>query len=347
MSTTADLSLEQICVTLFQMGTGERAVPVLQQAIRSLVERQSPGGELGLDDVLGHLRGGPDADVADMVTAAVHRIGSGAGISPAEVWRSSGRVPNTLGYNEAKWEDILTSIRRLGLRPYGFGAGGLDERSVEYPWIFERVDAVHPRGGRVLDAGSVMNFKPLAAEWTRRQFGPLSIVTLCFEGQSHLSDAVRYEFADLRELPYRDGWFSTVLSVSTLEHVGMDTAIYGGDTPRAADPRAEMAKALREMDRVTAVGGTLLISVPFGEEDDRGWLRILGLEEVEALGRDLGWKQRSLRVFRAMPDGWREVDPQSALDAGYNEPHFRPGRQTAPSWVAAAEAVALLEFEKV
>jgi len=42
------------------------------------------------------------------------------------------------------------------------------------------------------------------------------------EVMSEVSDDVRYEFSDLRRLPYRDAWFSSVVCLSTLEHVGMD-----------------------------------------------------------------------------------------------------------------------------
>jgi SAM-dependent methyltransferase len=52
--------------------------------------------------------------------------------------------------------------------------------------------------------------------------------------------------ADVRRLPYRDSSFELVVSNSTLDHF---------------DARADIAVALRELSRVTAVGGTLVISI--------------------------------------------------------------------------------------
>ena len=50
-----------------------------------------------------------------------------------------------------------------------------------------------------------------------------------------------------------------------------------------------------------------------------------------------------VRFFRAFRHGWEEVDAAVAEDAGYNDRH-PGGRRDAPDWVAAAEAVALIEM---
>jgi SAM-dependent methyltransferase len=52
--------------------------------------------------------------------------------------------------------------------------------------------------------------------------------------------------ADVRHLPYRDGSFALVVSNSTLDHFR---------------ERGDIAVALRELHRVTAVGGTLVVSL--------------------------------------------------------------------------------------
>lgn len=344
MSRPTNFSIAQICAMLEKLGTAERAVPAVRRAAQTL-SRDRPRAALA--DLVKVIHDDAGTEISDHLMSALQHLALRDGITLAMLWRRLGRQPLILhGYNEAKWEEIVQALQNPSAQPYGATAGGLDERAVEYPWIFERIAAVHPAGEPVLDAGSVMNYSEIAAEWERRKPGPLSIVTLRHEGHAYPSDDMRYEYADLRRLPYRDGWFATALSVSTLEHVGMDTAIYGGDIARAADPEAEMALALRELDRVTAGGGNVLVSVPFGAADDRGWLRVLDFGQVDRIGAWLPWSRTSLRVFRAFEEGWREVAPEAAADAGYNEPTFRPGRRTAPDFVAAAEAVALLEFRK-
>jgi hypothetical protein len=220
---------------------------------------------------------------------------------------------------------------------------------VEYPWTFARLATLHTPGARILDAGSVLNHPRLLAHCRRAGHHPLSIVTLRYEGHADVSDDVRYEFADLRTLPYRDGWFARVVSLSTLEHVGMDNAMYGDTSAAGTSPNLETITAMQELRRVTMPGGTALVSVPFGIRSNRGWLRVFDAEDLEAVTRSSGWRLERARFFRAMRDGWRECSMDDARDAGYNDP--RDARvagveRTAPEWVGAAEAVALVELTR-
>ena len=65
----------------------------------------------------------------------------------------------------------------------------------------------------------------------------LTIVTLAPEPVAFTSLGVSYLYGDLRQLPFRDDWFDEVACLSTLEHVGMDNAVYGAAGPNAADAR--------------------------------------------------------------------------------------------------------------
>jgi SAM-dependent methyltransferase len=237
----------------------------------------------------------------------------------------------------------------VNAHPYGFQAVGLDERVVEYPWVFHRLSALHASGERILDAGSVLNHPRILAHCRRAGHIPLSIVTLRYEGHAEVSDEVRYEFADLRALPYRDDWFPFVVSLSTLEHVGMDNSGYGDEGGASVDPTTEVMRAMQELRRVTTPGGTAFVSVPFGVRSHRGWFRVFDAEDIDGLRRSSGWRVERTCFYRAMRDGWRECSMQAAATSGYNDPRRRgmPGTETAPRWVAAAEAVALLELTKL
>jgi len=260
-------------------------------------------------------------------------------------WRRRGSVPNAAGANAARWLALGRSFHGAP-RGYGFDDPGVDERVVEYAWLFDRMRALASAGGPVLDAGSVLNYHPVLDAWKAAKLPPVSIVTLAYEGHAYPGTDVRYEFADLRRLPYRDEWFSTVLCLSTIEHVGLDNRIYGAAAEGSTDPTREAVRALQELQRVTRRGGTLLLSVPFGRSANRGWFRIFDTRDLEPLLTAPGWETPRVRCFRASPAGWREVPPAEAEDAGYNEPPGRPGQQTAPAWVAAAEAVALVEMRR-
>ena len=196
----------------------------------------------------------------------------------------------------------------------------------------------------------MLNHAPVLAAWRGARRSPVSIVTLGYEGHAEVSNQVRYEFADLRQLPYRDAWFSVTLSLSTLEHVGLDNTIYGeaaGAVARASDPSAEAQRAIQELHRVTRPGGALLVSVPYGVRSNRGWFRVLDADDLAKLTTVPGWTGVRSRYFRSMREGWRECDAAAAAEAGYNEPAGRPGQRTAPPHVAAAEAVALVEMTRV
>lgn len=266
----------------------------------------------------------------------------------ADLWKRGGRIPGAYGSGAAKWLAIENGITAPPNGRYGWDDAGLDERVVEYPWLFERMIALR-NSERVLDAGSVLNHRRILARWRHAGLPPVSIVTLGFEGHAEVSNEVRYEFADLRSLPYRDEWFPVVLSLSTLEHVGLDNTIYGaaaGTVKAASDPNVEVMKALRELHRVTKRGGALLFSVPFGARSNRGWFRLFDAADVERLLTAPGWTNARARYFRQRREGWRECAAEDARTAGYNEPAGRPGQQTAPPFVAAAEAVALVEMTR-
>lgn len=262
----------------------------------------------------------------------------------ADLWKRRGSVPGAPGSNAAKWLAIEEAILTGQAGNFGYDAAGIDERAVEYPWVFQRLSQIDRPGGRILDAGSILNHKRILDLWSRCGRSPVSIVTLAFEGSAHVSNDVRYEFGDLRNLPYRDEWFSTTLCISTLEHVGLDNSLYVSGSKTSADPTAEALRSMKEMRRVTRPGGTLLLSVPFGRRSDRGWLRVFDADDLDRVVAPSGWNLVQSRFFLATENGWRETSQEHARHAGYNEPDERLGLRTASPFVAAAEAVVLVEL---
>jgi hypothetical protein len=266
----------------------------------------------------------------------------------ANAWIRKGRVPGASGYSSARWAAIERALSGSPASPYGYDDAGLDERVVEYPWALHRLGSRWEAGTPILDAGSVLNHPRILDHCRRERIGPISLVTLRYEGSAGVSDDVRYEFADLRRLPYRDGWFSCVVCLSTLEHVGMDNRGYGDHSHSSDSPPIECRRAMEELRRVTRAGGVLLVSVPFGKRDDRGWFRILDADELRQLTDCPGWRTDITSIHRATAEGWRECSSEDAQAAGYNERgSAQAGQRSAPDWVSAAEAVALVELTAI
>jgi SAM-dependent methyltransferase len=170
---------------------------------------------------------------------------------------------------------------------------GTDERVVEIPWVLSRLRAA----GRVLEVGYAFAEPAYLAALLRSEVDLVGadLAARDVEGM----DAVE---ADVRALPFADGAFDQVLLVSTIEHVGADNALYGIESAPDAGSRVD---ALRELGRVLAKGGSLLVTVPLGEPGDHGWFRqedVHGWMRLFAAG---GFFVEEDEAYELTTDGWR------------------------------------------
>ena len=233
-------------------------------------------------------------------------------------------------------EEVLRAFRERRELPESYGVG-LDERVVELPWLL----ANEPRG-RVLDAGSALNHAHVL-DPCLPLFDALTIVTLEPEPLSFPERRISYVYADLRELPFRDGVFDTVACISTLEHVGMDNALYGSSAPRAADPESEMRRALAELRRVVTPHARLLITVPYGARYDAGGFRQFDEADVGSLLGALNARDVELTVYRYTAEGWRLSDLRDAARSAYRD--FLRDPTPVEDLAAAARAVACIRAD--
>ena len=237
-------------------------------------------------------------------------------------------------FDDGELGDLLRSGQPL---PERYGVG-LDERVIEFPWLYSQRPF-----GRLLDAGSTLNhehildrFQP-AASW-------LCIATLRPEQAAYTDRNVSYVYADLRELPFRDGFFDTVICASTLEHVGMDNTVYGDDAPAAHDPAREQAAALSELLRVTAADGRILLTVPYGRAEDHGWFRQYDEAALRALLGALEGVESTVTVYAYGRKGWRVDSLAGAGDAQFKD--YYSDKAPAADLAAAARAVACIRLAR-
>jgi SAM-dependent methyltransferase len=226
-------------------------------------------------------------------------------------------------------DEFVHAVGRGEPLPSGYGVG-FDERVVEFPWLF-----AEGLRGRVLDAGSSLNHEHIL-DRVVPHVAELHVVTLEPEPRSFPERRVSYVFADLRDLPYQSGYFDTVVCLSTLEHVGMDNALYGVSEPRAEHPERELRRAVSELVRVTAPSGRILVTVPYGRRENHGRLRQFDRRDLDALLTAFGG-DHSFAVFSYGAEGWQVSDIDSTADKRYRD--FLADPSPVPDRAAAARAV--------
>ena len=210
--------------------------------------------------------------------------------------------------------------RERGERPRWLqGPPGTDERVIEVPWVLSRLG-----GRRALEVGYAFAEPPYLAALLQAGFEELTGVDLAAAEVPGLA-AVQ---ADVRDLPFDDRAFDLVLCVSTLEHVGADNTGYGLG---AEVDGASRLTALRELRRVLAPDGRLLLTVPVGEPGEYGWFHQDDVRGWTRLVTDAGFFVEEQEVYELTEEGWRAAPELDATGLRYGE------RGPAASAVLCAE----------
>lgn len=139
----------------------------------------------------------------------------------------------------------LSAAKQNRLDVHGLLAGVTSERLVEYDFVARNL--VSPqKSAAILDVGSarselVQSMREFGSRW--QVFG-LDLAQGC--------DAVM----DARSTGFRNGAFDQVISISTMEHIGLACGI---------DDKNGDAGAMKEIFRVLKKGGSAIITVPYGK----------------------------------------------------------------------------------
>lgn len=269
----------------------------------------------------------------------------------------SDRRPWSPGYDEYRLEYLAQSISNPALAQifkdggalpdkYGFR---LDARVIEIPWVLSRLP---DSDGDFLDAGSALNHEcVLESEALRKK--RTTIVTLAPEGQAFWRLGVSYVFGDMRNLFFKNEWFSEIACISTIEHIGMDNTMYAEDLniAKRSDP-GEFVLAVKELKRVLKPGGVLYITFPFGRYENHGWFQQFDAVLVDTLIDAFAPSRRHEAIFQYHPDGWQLSNREACKDCEFFDVHtskYSDPNSTIeypPDYPAGERAVACLELRK-
>lgn len=197
-------------------------------------------------------------------------------------------------------DSILEYFQKGWQLPDNFGVG-IDERCVEFPWYFSLAS---PGVKTILDAGSSLNFD-FAVNHQYFNDKTLTILTLAPEENCFWRLAISYQFADLRDLPYKDHYFDEIVSISTIEHVGLDNSLFTGVTQNDQFNENDFVLALNELNRVLKPEGRLMVTVPFGKYENWGEFQQFDADLLDKAAESFGARRRLESYYYYTSNGWK------------------------------------------
>jgi hypothetical protein len=257
---------------------------------------------------------------------------------------SNGAKPWSKGYHEYKWQKIREVLvegdfeKLVGSEKYGYR---IDERIVEIPWFFSRINT---QGGTMLDAGSALNYEPLIKhqKLSSKRF---IISSLAPEGQAFWSSGVSYVYEDIRTTCLRENFFDYIACLSTIEHVGLDnTFLYTRDITKNEQDVFGYLQFLDILRLLLSPGGRLFLSFPFGKKKNHGWFQVFDESDVDGMIQRFKPSSYTEDIFIYQDDRWSYAsrsDAEHALCYDINVEN-----KYAPDYCAFSRAVACLELVK-
>jgi hypothetical protein len=256
----------------------------------------------------------------------------------------NGKKPWSRGYSVYKERQIQKFLYRkefdvnLLKRNYGLR---LDERVVEYPWLFSQLPNC---GGYLLDAGSALNHSFLLSSEIL-QSKHVFISTLAPESSCFWNKNISYIYEDLRETCYKDNFFDWVVCISTLEHIGLDnTMLYTNDESKRESDSNSYLLAIKEFYRVLKLGGTLFLTVPFGKHKNHGWFQVFNSEMLDSVISAFSPTVVSEFHYIYINDGWEVSSREKSRNATCFDIHQQKIYES--DFLAFSRAVVCLKLVK-
>ena len=194
------------------------------------------------------------------------------------------------------------------------------ERAVEVPIAFDFL-AHHVGDGNVLEVGNVLqHYENGLSDLLRIR--DRRIVDKFEAGEG-------IDCMDIMDVDAEEK-YQTIISISTLEHVGQSCAPSGefGEQKRTTDREAPL-KAIAKIYDLLAAGGQALLTVPFGKLIDGGWYVQFSFDYLDLLTSKYGLPSEAISVgylkniarepvWKNPYQHWREVESQELSTVRYD-----------------------------
>lgn len=282
-------------------------------------------------------------------------------LSEKEILRNfegNGKIPWNEGYEKNKSNEIKRVLKdkilmnsfknNERLNPmYGYG---VDERIVEYPWLFSRITKKY---SNLLDAGSSLNHDCVIGSASNIA-KKMHILTLNHEKNCFIEKNISYIFEDIRNLPFRNGHYDLITCISTLEHIGCDNEQYAPGKKEHITPKG-FIEASKELIRVLKTGGNLYITVPFGQYMNLGMAQQFDSNLLNQLLKTFdSCENLNVTFYKYDENGWNISRQENCLDSKYVTwlaESWMKGAYPKPMKIekdhaAGARAVACIEIKK-
>jgi SAM-dependent methyltransferase len=141
-----------------------------------------------------------------------------------------------------------------------------NERIIELPTVVEALLRLDEEPSHILDVGNALNKKSIIRQIKDKKKRINFFTQSADKEEIHsFSDVASYNFGDAINLPFKDGLFSSITCVSTIEHVGFENKNYGIENDKTLSTNKRLVKAqavIDEIHRCLKVGGNFLLTVP-------------------------------------------------------------------------------------
>lgn len=169
------------------------------------------------------------------------------------------------------------------------------ERIIEIPLVLNNIPK---KKSKILDIGCRYSLLPI-------QLASLGHKTFGIDINEYHRKHKNFSFTlgDVRESPYKNSFFDYVISLSTIEHIGLN--YYGDKKGGDGD-----AATVNEIYRILRPGGKFLMTAPFGKVKDSSWYRVYSKKRINNLFKQ--FKILKLLTFREIDGNWIPVPIKDA-----------------------------------